>query len=78
MLLPVRYRNKVTQSGIFLVQFWNEMTDDGMPIPALVFWMPMPTFDYYFENILLSQVMMTEVLVALTPMQNLIWICFKI
>jgi hypothetical protein len=40
----VRYRNKETQSGIFLVRYRTEMTDAGMPMPVLVFWMPMPTY----------------------------------
>jgi hypothetical protein len=41
---PGRYRNKATQSGIFLVRYRTEMTDAGIPMPALVFWMPMPTY----------------------------------
>jgi hypothetical protein len=32
-----RYRNKEMQSGIFLVRYRTEMTDAGMPMPALVF-----------------------------------------
>jgi hypothetical protein len=40
-----RYRNKVTLSGIFLTRYRTEMADAGMPMPALVFWMPMPTYD---------------------------------
>jgi hypothetical protein len=32
-----RYRNKETQSGIFLVRYRTEMTDAIMPMPALVF-----------------------------------------
>jgi hypothetical protein len=40
----VRYRNKVSQSGIFLFRYRTETTDAGMPMPALVFWMPMPTY----------------------------------
>jgi hypothetical protein len=32
-----RYRNKETQSGIFLVRYRSEMTDAGMPMAALVF-----------------------------------------
>jgi hypothetical protein len=27
-----------------LVRYRTEMTDAGMPMPALVFWMPMPTY----------------------------------
>jgi hypothetical protein len=40
----LRYRNKAAQSDIFLARYRTEMTDAGMPIPALVFWMPMPTY----------------------------------
>jgi hypothetical protein len=43
----VRYRNKTTQSGIFLLRYRTEMTDTGIPMPALVFWMPMPTYGNY-------------------------------
>jgi hypothetical protein len=44
MTETTRYRNKVTQSGIFLARYRTEMADAGMPMPALVFWMPMPTY----------------------------------
>jgi hypothetical protein len=40
----VRYRNNVTQSGIFFIRYRTELMDAGMPMPALVFWMPMPTY----------------------------------
>ncbi len=43
----VRYRTKLTQSGIFLVRYWTKIRDAGMPMPALVFWMPMPSYDVY-------------------------------
>jgi hypothetical protein len=33
----VRYRTKPRQSGIFLVRYWTEIIDAGMPMPALVF-----------------------------------------
>jgi hypothetical protein len=39
----IRYRNKVAQSGTFFVRYRTEMTDAGMPMTALVLWMPMPT-----------------------------------
>jgi hypothetical protein len=29
----------------FLLRYRTEMTDTGIPMPALVFWMPMPTYD---------------------------------
>jgi hypothetical protein len=32
-----QYRIEETQSGIFLVRYWTEMTNAGMPMPALVF-----------------------------------------
>jgi hypothetical protein len=38
-----RYRNNVMQSDIFSIRYRTEMTDAGMPMPALVFWMPMPS-----------------------------------
>jgi hypothetical protein len=41
----VRYRTKVTQSGIFLVWYRNKIRDAGMPMPALVSSMPMPSYD---------------------------------
>jgi hypothetical protein len=54
----VRYRNEVSQSGIFLFWYRTEMTDAGMPMPALVFWMPMPTYGYYtFRSYFLSSVL---------------------
>ncbi len=40
----VRYRTKLTQSGIFLVRYRTTIRDAGMPMPALVFWMPMPSY----------------------------------
>jgi hypothetical protein len=43
----VRYRTKVTQSGIYLVRYLIKMTkirDAGMPMPALVSSMPMPSY----------------------------------
>jgi hypothetical protein len=33
----LRYRNKEMQSVIFWVRYQTEMTDAGMPMPALVF-----------------------------------------
>jgi hypothetical protein len=39
-----RYRTEVTQSDIFLHRYRTKMTDAGMPMPALVFSMPMPTY----------------------------------
>jgi hypothetical protein len=40
----VRYRTKLTQSGIFLVRYRTTIRDAGMPMPALVSSMPMPSF----------------------------------
>jgi hypothetical protein len=39
----VRYRTKLTQSGIFVVRYRTKIRDAGMPMPALVFSMPMPS-----------------------------------
>jgi hypothetical protein len=32
------------QSGIFLFRYRTELVDAGMPMPALVFLMPMPSY----------------------------------
>jgi hypothetical protein len=40
----IRYRTKPRQSGIFLVQYRTEIIDAGMPMPALVSLMPMPSY----------------------------------
>jgi hypothetical protein len=40
----VQYRTKLTQSGIFLVQYRTKIWDAGMPMPALVSLMPMPSY----------------------------------
>jgi hypothetical protein len=40
----VRYRTKLTQSGIFLVWNRTKIRDAGMPMPALVSSMPMPSY----------------------------------
>jgi hypothetical protein len=40
----VRYRSKVTQSGIFLVRYRTKIRDNGMPMPALVSSMPMLSY----------------------------------
>ncbi len=42
----VQYRTKLTQSGIFLVWYWTKILDDGMPMPALISLMPMPSYEY--------------------------------
>jgi hypothetical protein len=39
-----RYRTKLTQSGIFLVRYRTKIRDAGMPMPALVSLMPMPSY----------------------------------
>ncbi len=41
---PVRYWTKLTQSGIFLVRYQTIIRDAGMPMPALVSSMPMPSY----------------------------------
>jgi hypothetical protein len=40
----VRYQTKPRQSGIFLVRYQTEIIDAGMPMPALISWMPMPSY----------------------------------
>ncbi len=53
----VRYRNEKTNDAgtgpvpdqakavrLFLVRYWIESIDAGMPMPALVSWMPMPSY----------------------------------
>ncbi len=44
----VRYWTKPRQSGIFLVRYRTEIIDGGMPMPALVFSMPMPSYAYLY------------------------------
>ncbi len=48
LMMPdqVRYRTKLTQFGIFLVQYRTIIWDAGMPMPALVSSMLMPSFVY--------------------------------
>jgi hypothetical protein len=43
----VRYRTKLTQSGILLVRYRTKIRDAGMPMPTLVSSMPMPTYDAF-------------------------------
>jgi hypothetical protein len=43
----VRYRNKPTQSGIFMVRYRIEFVDAGMLMPALVLLLPMPSYAQY-------------------------------
>jgi hypothetical protein len=40
----IRYWTEPRQSGIFLVQYRTEIIDAGMPMPALVSLMPMPSY----------------------------------
>ncbi len=49
MLGQVRYRTKLTQSGIFLVRYLTKILDARMPMPALVFSMPMPSYAYQLD-----------------------------
>jgi hypothetical protein len=42
----VRYRTKLNQSGIFLVRYRTKIHNAGMPMPALVYSMPMPSYVY--------------------------------
>jgi hypothetical protein len=41
----VQYQTKLRQSGIFLVRYRTEIIDAGMPMPALVSSMLMPSYD---------------------------------
>ncbi len=43
MLEQVRYWTKLTQSVIFLVRYQTKIRDAGMPMPALVSSMQMPS-----------------------------------
>jgi hypothetical protein len=47
----VRYRTKLTQSGIFLVRYRTKIQDAGMPMPALVSSMPMPSYALAGDNL---------------------------
>ncbi len=44
MLKPVGYWTKLMQSSIFLVWYQTKIRDAGMPMPALVSSMPMPSY----------------------------------
>jgi hypothetical protein len=44
MLRLVQYRTKLIKSGIFSVLYWTEIMNAGMPMPALVCLMPMPSY----------------------------------
>jgi hypothetical protein len=46
----VRYRTKPRQSSIILVRYRTVIIDAGMPMPALVSWMPMPSYVKYTYN----------------------------
>jgi hypothetical protein len=41
----VRYRTKLTQSGIILVRYQTKIRDAEMPMTAIVSSMPMPSYD---------------------------------
>ncbi len=45
-----QYRTKLTQSGIFLVRYRTKIRDAGMPMPALVSSMPMPSYATYGDQ----------------------------
>ncbi len=44
MLGQVRYWTKPRQSGIFWVWYQTEIIETGIPMSALVSWMPMPSY----------------------------------
>jgi hypothetical protein len=41
-----RYLTKPRQSGIVSIRYRTEIIDAGMPMPAVVFWMPMHSYDF--------------------------------
>ncbi len=45
----IRYRTKLAQSGIFLVQYQTKIRDAGMPMPALVSLILMPSYALYIS-----------------------------
>jgi hypothetical protein len=47
----VRYRTKLTQSGFFKVWYWTKLRDAGMPMPALVSSIPMPSYDNILKGV---------------------------
>jgi hypothetical protein len=47
MPVQVRYWTKLTQSGFFLVRYRTKILDTGMLMLALVFSMPMPSYDHH-------------------------------
>jgi hypothetical protein len=53
LMIPeqVRYRTKLTQPGIFVVRYRTKIRDAGMPMPALVFSMPMPSPDHLYRGV---------------------------
>jgi hypothetical protein len=60
------------QSGIFLLRYRTEMTDDGKPMPALVLRMPIPTYGYVQRNAMDNQRVMqsTPAIFPLSPEQG--------
>jgi hypothetical protein len=48
LMMPglVQYQTKLMKSGLFLVRYWMEIMNAGMPMPALVCSMPMPSYVY--------------------------------
>ncbi len=44
MPVPVRYRNKGTQSGTGMPRFLTDIQDAGMPMPAALDLMQMPSY----------------------------------
>jgi hypothetical protein len=56
LMMPeqVRYRTKLTQSGIFLARYRTKIWDAGMPMPVLVSSMPMPSYCMLITHSILS------------------------
>ncbi len=50
----MKIRTKPRQCGVFLVRYQTEILDAGMPMPALVSLMPMPSYAHVYNLALVS------------------------
>ncbi len=62
----VWYPTKPRQSGIFLVWYWTEIIDARMPMPALVSWMPMPSYAIPLQLLVTDNFNVTKLLLVTT------------
>ncbi len=67
----VRYRTKLTQSGIFLVRYQTKIRDAGMTMPALVSSMPMPSYVFLHRCTMVPVIMWAEFSKLLLPLKIL-------